>query len=95
MKQAKQRKESIADAEAADRGDLVAREQEELQIIHSYLPKLMTEEEIRTIATGVIEELGADGMGDMGRVMGRLMPQLKGNADGRVISDVVRNLLQS
>jgi uncharacterized protein YqeY len=94
-KQAKQRRESIADANKAGRGDLAAREAAELAIIETYLPDMMTRDEIRVAAEGVISETGAAGMQDMGKVMGQLMPQLKGSADGRLVGEVVRELLQS
>ena len=93
-KQAKQRKESIIDAEKAGRLDLIAQEEAELSIIEQYLPQQMTKDEVRQVATIVIAELGASGMADMGRVMGRLMPELQGRADGRLASQVVRELLQ-
>lgn len=93
-KQAKQHRESIEDAEKAGRFDLVAQEEAELAIIEPYLPQLMTEDEIRAVAADVISELGASGVQDTGRVMGRLMPELKGRADGRLVSQVVRELLQ-
>ncbi len=94
VKQAKQRRESIADAEKAGRADLAAQEKSELAIIESYLPKMMSPDEIRALAARVIGEVGASGPQDMGRVMSQLMPQLKGQADGRVVGDVVRELLQ-
>jgi len=93
-KQAKQRRESIADAEKANRPDLVAQEEAELLIIGEYLPKQLTEDEIRTAAVDVIEQTGASGMQDMGRVMGQLMPTFQGQADGGLVSRVVRELLQ-
>ncbi len=93
-KQAKQRKESIIDAEKAGRVELIAQEEAELAIIEQYLPQQMTEYEVRQVATIVIAELGATGMADMGRVMGQLMPELHGRADGRLASQVVRQLLQ-
>lgn len=93
-KQAKQRRESIADAEKAGRNDLVAQEKGELEIIEAYLPQMMGEEEVRRIAGEVIAEVGASGVKDMGRVMAQLMPRLQGKADGRVVSAVVRQLLQ-
>lgn len=94
-KQAKQRRETIADAEKADRGDLAAKEAAELAIVETYLPEMMTRDEIRVAAEAVIKDSGASGMQDMGKVMGQLMPQLQGNADGRLVSEVVRELLRS
>lgn len=94
-KQAKQRRESIADYERAGRDDLADREKAELLIIESYLPQMMTEEEIKGLVSQTISDLGATGPQDMGRVMGSLMPQVKGKADGRLVSDVVRKLLQN
>jgi uncharacterized protein YqeY len=94
-KQAKQRKESIVDAEKAGRLELIAQEEAELAIIEEYLPQQMTEDEVRQIATNVIAALGASEMADMGRVMGQLMPELHGRADGRLASQVVRELLQN
>jgi hypothetical protein len=93
-RQAKQRRESIADAEKAGRNQLAAQEKEELEIIEAYLPQMMGEDEVRLIAGEVIAEVGASSIKDMGRVMGQLMPRLQGKADGRVISAVVRQLLQ-
>ena len=94
-KQAKQRRESIKDAETAGRPDLVEEEQMELAFCESYLPQMMTAGEITPIAEQVISDVGATGMQDTGRVMGQLMPQLKGRADGGLVSSVVRSLLQS
>lgn len=94
-KQAKQRRESIADAEQAGRLDLAAREQAELKVIEAYLPEMMSTEEVRDMAAGIIADLGAEGPQDMGRVMGKLMPQIQGRADGKIASDVVRQLLSS
>ncbi|MFN2188161.1 MAG: GatB/YqeY domain-containing protein [Candidatus Promineifilaceae bacterium] len=94
-KQAKQRRESIKDAKAAGRPDIIAEEQRELDIINDYLPQMMTADEIEPIARSIIEEIGATGMQDMGRVMAKLMPEVKGKADGALVSSVVRSLLQS
>lgn len=92
-KQAKQRRESIADYEKAGRADLVAQEQAELAIIETYLPQLMSREKVQTLAAQVIAELGVTDIKGMGQVMGKLMPQLKGQADGRIVNEVVRELL--
>jgi uncharacterized protein YqeY len=94
VKQAKQRHESIADAERAGRVDLAANERAELAIIENYLPQMMSRDEIRVLATETIADLGVTDVKGMGQVMGHLMPQLKGRADGRVVSDVVRELLR-
>jgi uncharacterized protein YqeY len=94
-KQAKQRKESIADAERAGRDDLIQQEQAELAIIESYLPQMMSRAEIEAVAAQVIREQGASGMKDMGRIMGELMPRLRGQADGKLTSQIVRELLQA
>jgi len=92
-KEAKKRRESIAEFGKADRQDLVAKEEAELAILLEYLPPQMSREEIVAAARSVIEELGAQGPGDKGRVMGKLMPQLKGKAEGRLVSEVVAELL--
>ena len=92
-KEAKKRRESIAEFSKADRQDLVAKEEAELAILLEYLPPQLSREEIVAAARSVIEELGAQGPGDKGRVMGKLMPQLKGKAEGRLVSEVVAELL--
>lgn len=94
-KQAKQRRESIVDYERAGRSDIAVLEQAELVIIESYLPQMMSREEITEVATQTITDLGADGPKDTGRVMGSLMSQVKGKADGRLVSEIVRELLQN
>lgn len=93
-RQAKQRHETIADAERANREDLAREAQAELVIIEEYLPKMMSREEIEAHARQVVEELGVTDIKGMGQVMGVLMPRLQGQADGRDVSDVVRRLLQ-
>jgi hypothetical protein len=89
----KRRRETIADAEKAGRPDLVAREQAELEVVLVYLPQQLSREEVTAAAQKVIAEVGAHGPQDTGRVMGKLMPQLKGKADGKLISEVVKELL--
>jgi uncharacterized protein len=92
-KQAKQRRESIADAEKAGRADLAAQEQAELTLIEQYLPQMMSRAELRTLAAQIISESGISDAKGMGQVMSRLMPQVKGRADGRLVNEVVRELL--
>jgi uncharacterized protein YqeY len=94
-KEAKKRRESITEFRKADRQDLLAQEEAELAILLEYLPPQMSREEIVAAARNVIEELGAQGPGDKGRVMGKLMPQLKGRAEGSLASEVVSELLAS
>ncbi|MEX0780056.1 MAG: GatB/YqeY domain-containing protein [Balneolales bacterium] len=93
MKSAKQRKESIDQYEKYDRKDLAEKEKEELVIIESYLPKMLSEDEIRDVVQTVIEETGASSPQEMGKVMGKVMPQLKGKADGALINKIVKEQL--
>lgn len=93
MKSAKQRKESIDQYEKYERKDLADKEKEELTIIESYLPKMLSEDEVRDVVKSVIDETGASSPQEMGKVMGRVMPQLKGKADGALINKVVKEQL--
>lgn len=94
-KQAKQRRESIADYEKAGRSELAAVEQTELVIIESYLPQMLSRVEIESLAAAIMSELGVTDAKGIGQVMSRLMPQVKGQADGRLVNEVVRGLLQN
>ncbi len=94
-KEARQRQESIEAFKEGNRHDLVAREEAELAILQEYLPEQMTREEIIAAARRVIEEVGAQGPGDKGKVMPKIIAQLKGRADGREINAVVTELLSS
>ena len=93
QKQAKQRRDAIEQFEKAGRDDLVATEREELDIIEAYLPKQLGDDEIRKVVEEVVAATGASSMRDMGKVMGAVMQQLKGRADGRRINAVARELL--
>ena len=93
QKQAKQRRDAIEQFEKAGRDDLVKKEHEELQIIESYLPKQLGDDEIRSVVEGIVAATGASSMRDMGKVMGAAMQQLRGRADGRRINEIVRALL--
>ena len=93
MKAAKQRKESIEQFEKGGRDDLVASEKAELEIITSYLPEMLSEEEVREVAQKKIEALDAENMSDMGRVMGAMMQELKGKAEGSLVSKIVKEEL--
>ena len=94
-KEARQHQESIESFKQGNRQDLVAKEEAELAILNEYLPQQMTREEIVAEARRVIGEVGAQGPGDKGKVMPRLIAQLKGKADGREINVVVTELLSS
>lgn len=93
MKAAKQRKESIEQFEKGGREDLADSEKKELEVIESYLPEMLSEEEVRTVARKKIDQLGAEDMSAMGQVMGAMMQELKGKADGSVVSKVVKEEL--
>ena len=89
----KSRKEALEFAVKGDRQDLVAQAEEELEILASYLPEQLSEEEIRSVVREAIEQSGAAGPGDMGKVMGAVMPRVKGRADGRLVNTIVRECL--
>jgi uncharacterized protein YqeY len=93
LREIKQRRDSIAEAEEAGRNDIVAQEHAELEVLEAYLPKQLSREEIEAEARAVIEAVGAQGPKDTGKVMGALMPRVKGRADGKLVSEVVRELL--
>ncbi len=94
-KQAKQRRDSIAEFKRGGRADLVEKETAELAILESYLPAQMSEEKIKEKVQAVITELGVTNMKGMSQVMKHLMADLKGQADGKIVSQIVRQLLSS
>ena len=94
-KEVRQRHESIEAFRLGNSHDLVAQEEAELAVLSEYLPQQMTREEIIVAARRVIEEVGAQGPADKGKVMPKLIAQLKGRADGREINEVVTELLTS
>lgn len=93
QKEAKKRRETIDDAEKAGRSEVAAQEKQELAILEEYLPKQLSHDEIAVLVREVIAQTGATSAGDMGKVMGALMPKVKGLADGKVVNQVVRELL--
>lgn len=93
QKLAKQRKDSLEIFRAQNREDLAVKEEEELVIIERFLPKQMSEAELRTAITDIIATTGASSPADMGKVMGAATKQLAGKADGKAISALVKELL--
>ena len=89
----KQRKDSISQFQAANRDDLVAKEQAELVVLQAYMPAQLSEEEVRAAVLATITQLGAAGPQDMGKVMGAVKPQLAGKADMGMVSAAVKALL--
>ncbi len=92
-KASKQRKDSIAIFEQQNRADLVAKEQSELDVINEFLPKQLTEDEVKSELANIIKQVGALGPQDMGKVMGMATKSLAGKADGKLISSFVKELL--
>ena len=93
QKEAKQHKDSIEQFAKAGREDLVNKEKKELEMLQIYLPQQMDEEKIREIVKQTISEIGATTVSDMGKVMGALMPKVKGKADGSLVSKIVNESL--
>ena len=91
----RQHQESITEFKKADRQDLVGKEEAELRIIREYMPEQIPEEKLTELAREAISQTGASGPGDMGKVMGLLMPQVRGRADGAQVSSVVRQILSA
>ena len=92
-RQVKQRRESIAMFRDAGREEKAAAEEAEAAILVEFLPQQFTEDEVTSLVRAAIAETGASSPADLGRVMGRVSPQTKGRADGRLVSEVVRRLL--
>ncbi len=92
-KEVRQRKESIEAFKQGNRPELAAQEEAEMAILNEYLPQQMTREEVMAEARKVIDEVGAQGIRDKGKVMPQLIAKLKGKADGREINEVVTELL--
>ena len=93
QKLVKQRKDSLEIFQQQNRTDLAQKEQEEISVIEQFLPKQLDAAELKTIITGIIAAVGAAGPQDMGKVMGAASKQLAGQADGKTISAVVKELL--
>lgn len=86
----KQRLDSLQEFKQAGRDDLVDEVEEELAIVAEYLPEPLSDNEVKEIVQSVIDSVNASGMQDMGKVMGAVMPKVKGRADGNFVSEVVK-----
>lgn len=93
QKEVKQRKDSIEQFQKAGRQDLVDKETKELEILQRYLPEQLNEQALTSLITQTIKEMNATSIADMGKVMGIVMPKVKGKADGSLISKIVRENL--
>ena len=92
-KELKQRKDSLEEFKKGGRDDLVEKTNEEIQVLLSYLPEQLGEDEIRNLVKAAIEETGAASPKDMGKVMKVLMPKTKGKADGKLVNNIVKEML--
>ena len=92
-KQVKERRESLTMFEQGNRSDLAERESIALEILQEYLPEQLSQDELTNLIKKVIEEVGATTSSDKGKIMGRLMPQVKGKADGTQVNTIVTELL--
>jgi uncharacterized protein YqeY len=92
-KEVKQRKDSIPEYQKANREDIVAKLEKEIEILQEYLPQQLTEVELRAIITEIIAQTGAAGINDIGKVMGAVMPKVTGRSDGKLVNQLVRQLL--
>jgi hypothetical protein len=92
-REAKKIEDSIDQYQKMGRDDLVKKEKQDLEIIESYLSELMSDEDIIKVVEKKIEEIGAQDMRDMGKVMGAVMKELEGKADGNTVKDIVQSIL--
>lgn len=92
-KEVKQRRDSLVEFEKGNRQDLVEATKAEIEILLHYLPQQLTEDEIRKIVMESAEKLGASSMKDMGKLMAEVRPQTSGRADGKLVSQIVKEYL--
>lgn len=93
-KEAKQRKDSIEQFKQGGRDDLIGQEQAELEVLETYLPAMLSEDQLREIVKQVVAEVGASSMSDMGRVMGVVMSKVGAEADGSMVKSMVQEALK-
>ncbi|HEY4708076.1 MAG TPA: GatB/YqeY domain-containing protein [Thermodesulfobacteriota bacterium] len=89
----KQRQDSVEQFRKGGREDLVEKESKEIEFLRAYLPPQLSEEEVRDIIKKAAAETGAAGQKDMGKLMKVVMPQVKGKADGKLVNDIVKEVL--
>lgn len=94
-KEVKMRRDSIEEFTKGNRPELVENLEREIEVLMHYLPKQLSEEELRTLAQAAVTQSGASTAKEMGKVMAILMPSVKGKADGKLVNTIVRELLQS
>jgi uncharacterized protein YqeY len=92
-KEVKKREELLGDLKNSDRIDIIDRTKVEMAILNAYLPEQMSEEQVEAIVRKIIGETGARSARDMGQVMKSLIPEVRGRADGKMVSQVVKRLL--
>ncbi|MCM1990792.1 GatB/YqeY domain-containing protein [Oceanirhabdus seepicola] len=92
-KEVKMRRDSIVEFKKGNRDDLIKKAEDEIEILFQYLPKQLTEEEILRIVSSVADQIGANSMKDMGKLMSAVIPQVKGKADGKLVNEIVREVL--
>lgn len=89
----KQRKDSLQEFEEAGRNEAVEKLKNEIKIVQKYMPAQLSAEEVKEVVQTTIEEIGATSKADFGKVMGAVMPKLKGKADGKLVNSTVKELL--
>lgn len=94
-REVRKRREAIAEFEKGNRPDLVEKEEKELEILKGYLPEQLPVEELRKMIGELIKEMGASSAKDLGRLMSRIMPAVKGRANGKIVNQLAREMLET
>lgn len=93
IKEIKLRRDAMEEYKKAERPDDVAKLEQEIEILLAYMPEQLSEEQVRDIVSEVVNQTSAQGPKDMGKVMAALMPRVKGKADGKLVSNIVKEFL--
>ncbi len=91
----KQRKESLEEFQKAGRQDLIDKTNNELKVVEKYMPKQLSADDVKKIVTETVQQVGATSMKDFGKVMGAVMPKVKGQADGKLVNQTVKETLSN